>query len=374
MDLWTSPTDRREPCGPCGQPVDNADALPTACPHSRASRPQAPQDQPPVILRGQHRTTLRRGCLHRPFKTTFASHSNRSQHRPRPGSPPSLQAHFRMGLDWTLCYLYLTTQPVVAFHDSSVHSMLVLMGGCRSRVDQEVATERWAGSVPPQYRTAPSASCSQVGEQARARAMPDSTSPRRRSCVHPADAFASGAMIAIGLGAESVRGHPPGGSGVTAPLGNSNEGSRTPPRKRLGARLENLEPVSFAHGAQRGGLGRFARTGARLGERARIVGARSLRWGYEHHRVGTLEPDEDSVRSWFVGGHSRVVSSRRGPLGSSRFRWIWSRRTKAAMQAHPAPMPMVDFIQRVGASRNSGERNSPINPTHRPRNAPPATK
>ena len=22
MDLWTSPTDRREPCGPCGQPVD----------------------------------------------------------------------------------------------------------------------------------------------------------------------------------------------------------------------------------------------------------------------------------------------------------------------------------------------------------------
>ena len=99
MDLWTSPTDRREPCGPCGQPVDNADALPTACPHSRASRPQAPQDQPPVILRGQHRTTLRRGCLHRPFKTTSACHSNRSQHRPRPGSPPSLQAHFRMGLD-----------------------------------------------------------------------------------------------------------------------------------------------------------------------------------------------------------------------------------------------------------------------------------
>ena len=32
MDLWTSPTDRREPCGPCGQPVDNADALPTALP------------------------------------------------------------------------------------------------------------------------------------------------------------------------------------------------------------------------------------------------------------------------------------------------------------------------------------------------------
>ena len=99
MDLWTSPTDRREPCGPCGQPVDNADALPTACPHSRASRPQAPQDQPPVILTRQHRTTLRRGCLHRPFRTTSASHSNPSQHRPRPGSPPILQAHFRMGLD-----------------------------------------------------------------------------------------------------------------------------------------------------------------------------------------------------------------------------------------------------------------------------------
>ena len=98
MDLWTSPTDRREPCGPCGQPVDNADALPTACPHSRASRPQAPQDQPPVILRGQHRTTLRRGCLHRPFKTTSASHSNRSQHRPRPGSPPIPSGSFPYGI------------------------------------------------------------------------------------------------------------------------------------------------------------------------------------------------------------------------------------------------------------------------------------
>ena len=39
--------DRREPCGPGGQPVDNAHALPTACPHSRASRPQPPQDQQP---------------------------------------------------------------------------------------------------------------------------------------------------------------------------------------------------------------------------------------------------------------------------------------------------------------------------------------
>ena len=48
VDLWTSPTDRREPCGPCGQPVDNAHALPTACPHSRASRPRTPQDQSPI--------------------------------------------------------------------------------------------------------------------------------------------------------------------------------------------------------------------------------------------------------------------------------------------------------------------------------------
>ncbi len=49
VDLWTSPADRREPFGPCGQPVDNADALPTACPHSRASRPQAPQGSLPLI-------------------------------------------------------------------------------------------------------------------------------------------------------------------------------------------------------------------------------------------------------------------------------------------------------------------------------------
>ena len=84
--VWTNPWTTRMRCPP-------------PCPHSRASRPQAPQDQPPVILTGQHRTSLRRGCLHRPFKTTSASHSNRSQHRPRAGSPPTLQAHFRMGLD-----------------------------------------------------------------------------------------------------------------------------------------------------------------------------------------------------------------------------------------------------------------------------------
>ena len=84
--VWTNPWTTPTRCPP-------------PCPHSRASRPQAPQDQPPVILTGQHRTSLRRGCLHRPFKTTSAPHSNRSQHRPRAGSPPILQAHFRMGLD-----------------------------------------------------------------------------------------------------------------------------------------------------------------------------------------------------------------------------------------------------------------------------------
>ena len=71
--VWTNPWTTPTRCPP-------------PCPHSRASRPQAPQDQPPVILTGQHRTSLRRGCLHRPFKTTSAPHSNRSQHRPRAGS------------------------------------------------------------------------------------------------------------------------------------------------------------------------------------------------------------------------------------------------------------------------------------------------
>ena len=87
------------PAGRVDSPWTTRTRCPPACPHSRASRPQAPQDQPPVILTRQHRTTLRRGCLHRPFRTTSASHSNPSQHRPRPGSPPILQAHFRMGLD-----------------------------------------------------------------------------------------------------------------------------------------------------------------------------------------------------------------------------------------------------------------------------------
>ena len=109
-----NPTTRGESCGFVDESYGPTRALravwagrwttltrcPPACPHSRASRPQAPQDQPPVILTRQHRTTLR-GCLHRPFRTTSASHSNPSQHRPRPGSPPILQAHFRMGLDFS---------------------------------------------------------------------------------------------------------------------------------------------------------------------------------------------------------------------------------------------------------------------------------
>ena len=107
-----NPTTRGESCGCVDESFAPARALRAVwtspwttrtlahrpCPHSR---PQAPQDQPPVILTGQHRSTLRRGCLHRLFKTTSAPHSNRSQHRPRAGSPPILQAHFRMGLDWS---------------------------------------------------------------------------------------------------------------------------------------------------------------------------------------------------------------------------------------------------------------------------------
>ena len=110
-----NPTTRGESCGACGRvlrtgasPAGRVDSpwttltrCPPPCPHSRASRPQAPQDQPPVILTRQHRTTLRRGCLHRPFRTTSASHSNPSQHRPRPGSPPNPSGSFPYGIRLT---------------------------------------------------------------------------------------------------------------------------------------------------------------------------------------------------------------------------------------------------------------------------------
>lgn len=39
MDMWTSPSDQQVPFGTCGQAMDSANALPTACPHSLASRP-----------------------------------------------------------------------------------------------------------------------------------------------------------------------------------------------------------------------------------------------------------------------------------------------------------------------------------------------
>ena len=57
VKLWTGPSDRRAPCGPCGRPVDNAVALPTARPHSRASRPRTSQD-PQQVISGRERRGL----------------------------------------------------------------------------------------------------------------------------------------------------------------------------------------------------------------------------------------------------------------------------------------------------------------------------
>lgn len=40
VEVWTSPSDQPAPFGTCGQVMDNANAFPTTCPHSLASRPQ----------------------------------------------------------------------------------------------------------------------------------------------------------------------------------------------------------------------------------------------------------------------------------------------------------------------------------------------
>lgn len=39
LDMWTSPVDQPVSYGMFGQTMDNAEALPTACPNSQASRP-----------------------------------------------------------------------------------------------------------------------------------------------------------------------------------------------------------------------------------------------------------------------------------------------------------------------------------------------
>ena len=55
MDLWTSPTGRLEPRGTRGQTDGQRFALPTACPHSQASRPQLHRlNNNFFILLGQH--------------------------------------------------------------------------------------------------------------------------------------------------------------------------------------------------------------------------------------------------------------------------------------------------------------------------------
>ena len=98
VKLWTGPSDRRAPCGPWGQPVDNVGALPTACPHSRASRPRTSQD-PQTVISGRERRGLptrltspepggrfnRRGHFIQPEYTLFP-----------PSNCPTNQDHLRM--------------------------------------------------------------------------------------------------------------------------------------------------------------------------------------------------------------------------------------------------------------------------------------
>ena len=48
---------------------------------------------------------------YRPFDSIFVSHSNPSQHRPRAGSPTTLQAQFRMGLGYDALGVRFASQP-----------------------------------------------------------------------------------------------------------------------------------------------------------------------------------------------------------------------------------------------------------------------
>ena len=84
------------PAGRVDTPVDNAPALPTL---SRLS----PTSSTGPTTGDSQRTTPHNPSPRLPPPTVSrqhsAPHSNRSQYRPRAGSPPTLQAHFRMGLD-----------------------------------------------------------------------------------------------------------------------------------------------------------------------------------------------------------------------------------------------------------------------------------
>ena len=99
--LWICGRVLRTGASPAGR-VDSPWTTRTRCPppaHTLAPLAhKLHRTNHPVILTRQHRTTLRRGCLHRPFRTTSASHSNPSQHRPRPGSPPNPSGSFPYGI------------------------------------------------------------------------------------------------------------------------------------------------------------------------------------------------------------------------------------------------------------------------------------
>ena len=136
----------------------NAHALSTALPTLSRLSPTSSTGPTTDDSQNKHRTTLRRGCLHRPFKTTSASHSNRSQHRPRAGSPPTLQAHFRMGLDCPLLLTALGPSPPA-----------LLLHHRHERIDRRCTRSLVAGDeridLDLMNRDRGAAECSEPGEQ-----------------------------------------------------------------------------------------------------------------------------------------------------------------------------------------------------------------
>ena len=82
---------------PYRQPVDNAKALPTACPHSRASRPRTPQDPSPIALQEEK-------DLAHDLEPTPPVPQDRGPFTTDPNAAycpvsPAVQAHVHIGLD-----------------------------------------------------------------------------------------------------------------------------------------------------------------------------------------------------------------------------------------------------------------------------------
>ena len=166
--MWTRPSDRAPPCGPCGQAMEKL-RFPTACPHSALSRPQ-PRRCRNNNFSERHRLQPVPRLLRHPRKSDYGTVRQITGGIPRP-----IARNNSMGRD---------RRRLVAVH--ALHPRSLSLAPARVRRPPAAAeSERLAGSrrrrpsaVPPARGRARVPACRTPARLARVRRSPRATSRR----------------------------------------------------------------------------------------------------------------------------------------------------------------------------------------------------